>query len=203
MCIRDSFQFARELAHVDAVVRREVKGSDQHAVPPWVKVCGRKRRENFEMLLRLDVGLGKFRAGQIAPTRDAIDTHCDHGLLHQIHRGELRIARAKQPLCIGVLIARCQDLRVTMQHHPAEAGPVLIVVVDYQCHRAVRTDIAHAFERMALDAFRFTVDADVQGVARKYKAYRNDMRDSVLIGGREVRDSSMRHEAAFAIRQHA
>src|SRR5919198_3499418 len=67
---------------------------------------------------------------QVAPASRPLDAHGDHRVGCDLHRGELRIARAQQRLSVLVLLPFAQDFGAPVQHDPAEPRPIPLVAVD-------------------------------------------------------------------------
>src|SRR4051812_45311290 len=80
--------------------------------------------------------------GEVTPANRPRDAGGNDRLISDMHRRELRIARAKQRLRRIVFGPVSQNLSSAVQHDPSEPRPVLVIAVEEQCNGWVLGHVA-------------------------------------------------------------
>lgn len=87
-------------------------------------------------------------------------------------------------------VAIVEDTRVAAQSNPPEPTPVVLVVVDEDCHVRARTGVLDPPELRR--PFRLAVDGGVDRVAVECEDDRDEVRPPVRVGCRQPSDTRAR-----------
>src|SRR2546423_6952984 len=113
----------------------------------------------------------------------------------------LRVACPEQLLRLVMLWAAFENLGGAAQHDPAEAAPILVIVINDKRRLRIFQNVAHPLQRHVA-ALRLLVDRDVKRVLGHRITYRDHMRGAATVGGSEMADPALVEEPALYIGEH-
>ena len=133
------------------------------------------------------------------PLGDVLDRNAHDRRIVERQRGVLRVFGLEELPSTVTRGTRREDLGGPIEAHPDQARPIFGVFVDDNARAAVRLDVADPPEVMpVLYRLRLAVDRAVKIGVVPREHDRHDMWAGVLVGGRQMRDTSRLEELAGA-----
>ena len=129
------------------------------------------------------------------------DANGDDGVAFNRHFPKLWIARAQQALRFAMLVALRQDIRLTTQHQPTKARPILVVIkVNDKSNGTIFGDIPQPFQRQFLLPLWLVIDGDVNVGTSQDVAHRRDMGHATAIRRRQMANALRIEELSLCVR---